>query len=88
MVFEIPAGPTAGGLLDFWERPFADLGQTGPDKGQGAKYLMLGPGHEDMNPKGYIVVRSQRCRIAGPQRSYRVRVVQDRFFDRWGKSQL
>ena len=42
MVFEIPAGPTAGGLLDFWERPFSDLGQTGPDKGQGAKYLSWG----------------------------------------------
>lgn len=58
MVFEIPAGPTAGGLLDFWQRPFSDLGQTGPDKGKGAKYLILGPGHEGMNPEGYIVVKS------------------------------
>ena len=58
MVFEIPAGPTAGGLLDFWQRPFSDLGQTGPDKGKGAKYLILGPGHPEMNPEGYIVVRS------------------------------
>lgn len=58
MVFEIPAGPTAGGLLDFWQRPFSDLGQTGPDKGKGAKYLILGPKHPDMNPNGYIVVRS------------------------------
>lgn len=58
LVFEIPAGPTAGGLLDFWQRPFADLGQTGPDQGKGAKYLILGPGHEDMSPDGFIVVRS------------------------------
>jgi hypothetical protein len=58
MVFEIPAGPTAGGLLDFWQRPFSDLGQTGPDKGEGAKYLILGPGHPDMSPDGYIGVRS------------------------------
>jgi len=58
LVFQIPAGPTAGGLLDFWQRPFADLGQTGPDRGKGAKYLILGPGHEKMNPSGYIVVRS------------------------------
>jgi hypothetical protein len=58
LVFEIPAGPTAGGLLDFWQRPFADLGQTGPDQGKGAKYLILGPGHDAMNPEGYIVVRS------------------------------
>lgn len=58
LVFEIPAGPTAGGLLDFWQRPFADLGQTGPDQGKGAKYLILGPGHEPLGPDGYIVVRS------------------------------
>jgi hypothetical protein len=63
MVFEIPAGPTAGGLLDFWERPFSDLGQTGPDKGKGAKYLILGPGHPDMKPEGYIVVRSPHWNV-------------------------
>ena len=63
MVFEIPAGPTAGGLLDFWQRPFSDLGQTGPDKGEGAKYLILGPGHPEMNPSGYIVVRSPHWNI-------------------------
>lgn len=63
MVFEIPAGPTAGGLLDFWQRPFSDLGQTGPDKGQGAKYLILGPGHPNMNPEGYIVVRSPHWNV-------------------------
>jgi hypothetical protein len=63
MVFEIPAGPTAGGLLDFWQRPFSDLGQTGPDKGQGAKYLILGPGHPDMNPAGHIVVRSPHWNV-------------------------
>lgn len=68
MVFEIPEGPTAGGFLDFWERPFSDLGQTGPDKGQGAKYLILGPGHEGMNPKGYIVVRSPHWNIMLGQR--------------------
>ena len=58
LVFEIPAGPTAGGLLDFWQRPFADLGQTGPDQGKGAKYLILGPGHDAISPNGYIVLRS------------------------------
>lgn len=63
MVFEIPAGPTAGGLLDFWQRPFSDLGQTGPDKGKGAKYLILGPGHPEMNPEGYIVVRSPHWNV-------------------------
>jgi len=63
MVFEIPAGPTAGGLLDFWERPFSDLGQTGPDNGKGAKYLILGPKHKIIHPKGYIVVQSPTWNI-------------------------
>ena len=63
MVFEIPAGPTAGGLLDFWQRPFSDLGQTGPDKGQGAKYLILGPGHKEISPEGYIVLRSPHWNV-------------------------
>jgi hypothetical protein len=32
---EYPAGTTAGGFLDFWQRPVADLGLTGPDQVQG-----------------------------------------------------
>jgi hypothetical protein len=63
MVFEIPPGPTAGGLLDFWQRPFSDLGQTGPDKGEGAKYLILGPGDPEMNREGYIIVRSTHWNV-------------------------
>lgn len=63
VVFELPAGPSAGGILDFWQRPFSDLGQTGPDKGQGGKYLILGPGHPEMNPDGYFVVRSPHWNI-------------------------
>lgn len=38
-----PAGKTAGGVLDFWQRPVFDLGLTGPDKGQGATYVLVGP---------------------------------------------
>jgi hypothetical protein len=58
LVMEVPAGPTAGGLTDFWQRPLSDSGQTGPDKGQGGRYLVLGPGHEDIEADGYYVVRS------------------------------
>lgn len=58
LVVEVPAGTTAGGILDIWQRPTTDLGQTGPDKGQGGKYLILPPGGDDMKPEGYIVVRS------------------------------
>jgi hypothetical protein len=38
-----PAGKTAGGVLDFWQRPIFDLGLTGPDKGEGATYIVVGP---------------------------------------------
>jgi hypothetical protein len=40
---EYPAGKTAGGVLDFWQRPVFDLGLTGPDQGEGATYIVVGP---------------------------------------------
>jgi hypothetical protein len=43
LVVDYPAGATAGGILDFWQRPITDMGQTGPDGGQGGKYLIVGP---------------------------------------------
>ncbi|MEI7951682.1 MAG: DUF1254 domain-containing protein, partial [Synechococcaceae cyanobacterium ELA182] len=44
LVVEVPAGLTAGGVLDIWQQPITDMGQTGPDKGAGGKYLILPPG--------------------------------------------
>lgn len=44
VVVDFPAGETAGGFGDFWERSISDAGQTGPDKGKGGRYLLLGPG--------------------------------------------
>ena len=46
MVVEYPAGATAGVVDDWWDRPVTDLGQPGPDRGQGCKYLFVGPGQE------------------------------------------
>lgn len=40
---DYPAGQTAGGVLDFWQRPIFDLGLTGPDQGRGATYIVVGP---------------------------------------------
>ena len=40
---EYPEGPTAGGLLDLWQRPIADVGLTGPDQGKGGTYIVVGP---------------------------------------------
>ena len=63
LVMEVPAGATAGGVTDFWQRPLTDSGQTGPDGGRGGKYLVLGPGHPDMHPDGYYVVRSPTVNV-------------------------
>jgi hypothetical protein len=40
---DYPAGKTAGGFLDFWQRPITDLGLTGPDLGKGGKHIVVGP---------------------------------------------
>jgi hypothetical protein len=58
MVVEVPAGATAGGFLDIWQRPITDTGQTGPDRGGGAKYLIVPPGSDIREMPGYIVARS------------------------------
>ena len=58
-VIEVPAGPTAGFVDDLWQRAVTDIGLPGPDKGQGAKYLVLGPGQTaPAEAQGYIVVHS------------------------------
>src|ERR1700710_827435 len=33
LVIELPPGPTAGGMSDFWQREFAVMGEMGPDAG-------------------------------------------------------
>lgn len=44
LVIELPPGAAAGGIGDLWQRAIIDMGQTGPDKGKGGKYLVLPPG--------------------------------------------
>jgi hypothetical protein len=46
LVVDFPAGEIAGGVGDFWERSSSDAGLTGPDRGKGGRYLLLGPGQE------------------------------------------
>jgi len=45
-------------VIDAWQRSLSDVGVVGPDKGQGGKYLILGPGQEDPKAEGYFVIRS------------------------------
>lgn len=58
LVIDYPAGATAGGIGDFWQRPITDLGETGPDEGKGGKYLLLGPGQNAPDASGYRVIES------------------------------
>jgi hypothetical protein len=53
MVVRMPAGAVAGFADDMWQRPLIDMGQTGPDKGQGGVYVIAGPGqHAEPPPRG------------------------------------
>lgn len=63
LVIDYPEGLSAGGVLDFWQRPLFDMGQTGPDKGKGAKYLVVGPGQEAPTDSSYSTYRSETNNI-------------------------
>src|SRR5262245_18976799 len=57
VVLEMPVGNTAGMVMDFWQRPMTDLGQAGPDKGKGGKFVLVGPGQKAPDAPGYHVVK-------------------------------
>lgn len=78
LVVEIPAGLMAGAILDFWQRPLTDTGQIGPEKGQGGKFLILGPEHPDMKPDGYYVFRSSTNNLWSGQRALEADVTKAR----------
>ena len=57
LVIESP--PDILGIIDdHWFGYVADVGNAGPDKGKGGKYLLLPPGYKGEVPKGYFVYRS------------------------------
>ncbi len=59
LVIDYPKGPTAGGILDMWQRPITDMGLSGPDNGEGGKYLVIPPGQKaPTNVEGYRVIES------------------------------
>jgi len=52
----IESPPNVLGLVDDgWMRYITDIGNAGPDKGKGGKYLLLPPGYEGEVPEGYFV---------------------------------
>lgn len=70
LVIEVPPG-LQGILDDFFQRPICsvaqiegrtwcgDVGLPGPDKGKGAKYLLLAPDYNGEIPAGYLTYRSK-----------------------------
>jgi len=57
LVLETPPN-VLGVINDHWFRYVGDIGNAGPDKGKGGKYLLVGPGYTGQIPAGYHVLRT------------------------------
>ena len=80
MVIDVPALGAPSGLLgtidDMWFRWVTDVGLPGPDRGEGGRYLIVGPGYDGPLPdSGYHVFHARtttsdpdRARVHGRQR--------------------
>ncbi|MCP5519907.1 MAG: DUF1254 domain-containing protein, partial [Verrucomicrobiales bacterium] len=56
----VESAPNTLGILDdFFFGHVTDLGNAGPDRGQGGKFLILPPGYEDEVPDGYHTFASR-----------------------------
>ena len=44
LLIDLPAGPVAGGVSDFWQREVGVLGEMGPDAGRGGRTVVVPPG--------------------------------------------
>ncbi len=56
MVLETP--PNVLGIVnDGWQRWLTDIGNAGPDNGNGGRYLLLPPEYEGYVPEGYFIVK-------------------------------
>jgi hypothetical protein len=69
LVLETPP-KVLGAVNDMWYRWVIDVGLTGPDKGEGGKFLILPPGYKGDIPSGYIVVKSPTFNLWVPWRSF------------------
>ncbi|MBX9686619.1 MAG: DUF1254 domain-containing protein [Candidatus Obscuribacterales bacterium] len=56
IVLEAPP-KVLGTMDDYWFHWVTDIGVTGPDQGQGGKYLLLPPDYKGSIPEGYHLVR-------------------------------
>jgi hypothetical protein len=58
VVIDLPPH-SLGFILDLWGHCVSDMGNAGPDKGQGGKYVLLPPGFQEKVPDGYIALNSR-----------------------------
>ena len=72
MVIDVPEMPAPSAILgtidDMWFRWVTDFGVPGPDRGEGGKYLLVGPGYDGPLPdSGFHVshVRTTRATVIG-----------------------
>lgn len=63
MVVRMPAGAVAGFADDMWQRPLIDMGQTGPDRGEGGVYVITGPGQKAEVPRGGYLAESPTSNV-------------------------
>ena len=59
-------------LDDFWFQYVIDIGNAGPDKGQGGKYLVVPPGYKGEVPAGYFVAQSRTFNLWLMGRGFKV----------------
>jgi len=57
VVIDLPP-QTLGFILDLWGHCVSDMGNAGPDKGNGGRYVLLPPGYSGDVPEGYIPLNS------------------------------
>jgi hypothetical protein len=57
LVFESPPH-VLGFVNDIWCNYVGDVGNAGPDRGKGGRYLLLPPGYSGEVPEGYFVLRA------------------------------
>jgi hypothetical protein len=61
-IVEVPAGRLVGAVDDAFFRWVTDLGVTGPNQGQGGKYVFVGPDYDGELPEGFRVVKTPTYR--------------------------
>ena len=77
MVIDVPALGAPSGLLgavdDMWFRWVTDLGLPGPDRAQGGRYLIVGPGYDGPLPdSGFHVSHSRTTRVLAFLRGFMI----------------